>query len=458
MKIIASFKHYLWVAVSLLAVSCQRGDSNKWNSNLENICDNKQVTIQDYEEFKKVFSKNKKITNEPWQGQKAGEIDSVEFIKYLKSECGCTILWETINTNYHIYIDGSDLTKGYIKKEKMDMSKSMNGILVDKVTKLIEKNKTFICLLNSEGECIQQHSFNNKSQLSEYIEDKLSDELKQSNGLSSLFHKLIPKIAEKADKENVVVLASDLITSNHKDNSKNVLEFLKGIDIKNKSFYLVGYNVDFNGYFWYSNNQKTQLSNIQRPFYMLFIGQPEQIIKLKKMNFLHQESIGEFISISSINDLSINTRILQGRNNIQGVEIEKKEKNKIKIKKPTQIKFTLEVLGMENLEVLYGESYLSNQKNYQLSEPKYTIKEIRLEKENEKHKYYFIITSEEPIPTNLTVSIKINELPKWIENNSVNINDLEKEKTKTFGLYELIYNLAKNNRNMQTLFKLTIID
>lgn len=443
---------YLILLCHILLVYACGKSGKKWESKLIEITEDKKVTLAEYKTFKDLFQNERGNTNEKWCAGK-GKIDSTEFIKYLKAE-KCKIEWEKApQINYHIYVDGSELTKGYIKKA--GMSKTMNGILYEKIARMVEKNKVKLCMMNSEGECTKEQFFTDKEKVREYLETDFSTELNKTTGLSSLFHRLLPKLAEKANQENLVIMVSDFITSNNKDNAVYSLEMLKGIDIHNKSFYFVGYEVDFNGAFWFSNNRRTNLQT-KRPFYILFIGAPEQIIQVKKMGFWKDGAIGEFISISEMKSPA-HVQLLKGRNNLTNAEANLQNKE-IKIKKPKDIKFTFEVTGLEELEPILGENYLTDKNNYKLSDQKYLIEQINIEKEGEVKKYRFTVINSEPNPTNLQFSIKINSFPEWVKNNSLNITDEEKEKTKTFGLYELITNLAKNNENTLQLFSITIKD
>ncbi|MDW8301163.1 MAG: hypothetical protein RML38_01770, partial [Bacteroidia bacterium] len=427
--------------------------AKQWELKLIQMCEDKKITLPEFKAFKQTFEAEKGYTNEKWCIQK-GKLDSTAFVEYLKKTEHCKIEWDAEKpVEYHIYIDGSDLTKGYIKKA--GMSKTMNGILYEKIAKMVEKNKVNLCLMDSEAQCTKTQTFKDKEQLREYLEKDLSTELNKTTGLSSLFHRLIPKIAQRADKSNVIIFVSDLITSHYSDNARNALEMLNGIDIRDKSFYLLGYNVDFNGFYWFSNNRKANIQ-VQRPFYLLFIGTPQQIINLKKMDFWKENAIGEFFSLSPF-ETTAHVHLLKGKINARNVSIDIRN-NQIRIDKPKDIKFTFDVSGLEDLESLYGEAYLLDKNNYELSDKNYKIDHISIEKEGENKKYRFVVTSAAPIPTQLSFSLKINNMPEWIKNNSLNISDEEKEKTKTFGLYELIANLVKNNKNTLHIFNIIIKD
>ena len=179
-----------------------------------------------------------------------------------------------------IYFDASGSMKAYFVSD--------DGGFSGQVSKLYEcTNNRNIFLLGPKGNAIP---YNGR------IAD-IVDNLCNFNGGDTPFHKLLPMLSKKVSKGKVCFLVTDGIVYLNKNTSRALVEFqsiladsLKKSGGSNKGYAIFKFSAKFDGQdaksggicYYDMNNTPTALLCNDRPYYIIAVGEKEDIRRLKK--------------------------------------------------------------------------------------------------------------------------------------------------------------------------------
>lgn len=180
----------------------------------------------------------------------------------------------------NIYFDASGSMKAYFVSD--------DGGFAGQVSKLYEcANNRNIFLLGPKGNAIP---YNGR------IAD-IVDNLCNFNGGDTPFHNLLPMLSKKVSKGKVCFLVTDGIVYLNKNTSRALVEFqsiladsLKKSGGSNKGYAIFKFSAKFDGQdaksggicYYDMNNTPTALLCNDRPYYIIAVGEKEDIRKLKK--------------------------------------------------------------------------------------------------------------------------------------------------------------------------------
>lgn len=405
-------------------------------------------------------------------------IDTAQKKEILLSEDNIWQPTDNKNKEYsvHVLIENSASMDGYVN-HTTDFEASLFAIFsgLKTIQNIISVDYGFID--SSIGNMHRLENINQIKELTDKLEPdflKNQSENRSSSDIAQVINLSTQK--QKSVKNDVVVLLSDFIFSPpNKDNASNYLStqraYIQGI-ISNKinenngdfAMWIVKLSSKFHGTYFDKNNTPHKI-NTQRPYYVWFFGNKNQIQQLSKslniqslpnyqedVIFIHNNNSEQF-------KFSVLTTTLMGSNPTASFDIENALKDNIisnakTIKENDDYKFDFEVaIDLNDAFNINKPEYYLDVGNYTTNSELFQVTHIRNAQPSDRKKipsatHVLTIALTNPttknpkIPkTKLQVNINQN-LPTWVKKSSTdddrNISSDSNLKDKTFGLYELI--------------------
>ena len=214
---------------------------------------------------------------------------------------------------------------------------------------------------------------------------------------------------------------------------------------------------EFRGEYFDCQDNVTRINN-QRPYFIWIIGKREHIAAFKqkiptnRIEGQLQNSYTIFKSDSNVSyAVQLNPKI-GSFNRINPTTINRTRRDN------NSGKFMFSV-GVDFSSLLVDETYLTNPKNFKLSNPNYSIEIIKRRMGNHTHLVRVTTTANIISPTRLMIQLK-NNIPDWIDEFSdetctnINSNGMMQ---KTFGLKQIVHGIyAAYNYKDDILSEITI--
>lgn len=387
----------------------------------------------------------------------------------------------TENKTYsaHVLIENSASMDGYVNGAT-DFEASIFNLVSGLKT---IKNISLVDYGFVDSSIRDMHRLENINQIKELTDNLEPDFVKnQSENRSfSDIAQIINLSAQKqrSDKDDdVVILLSDFIFSPpNKNNASDYLStqgaYVQGIisskiSERNGDFaiWIVKLSSKFNGTYFDKNNTPHTI-NTNRPYYIWFFGNKQQIrqlsssLDLKALPNYQEDSVFIYNNEPEQYNFSVLTTTLMGDNPTAYFNTENALKdniiNKAKVVKDKDSgdnKFIFEVaIDLNDAFKTNRPEYYLNVDNYTTNNEQFKVTNVRSAQPSDKKKIQsatHVLTIElvnlgtgnQKVPkTNLQVNINQN-LPKWVKQSSIDddrdVNSDPNIKDKTFGLYELI--------------------
>ncbi len=260
---------------------------------------------------------------------------------------------------------------------------------------------------------------------------------------------VIQKVLENCDADDVAILVSDFIFSPGK--GKDAAKYLVSQQITLKGIfadYLHKYpqtgvmfmqlNSIFSGTYYNREDAKTQLKNVERPFYMLIVGN-KNAIKTLREKVPETDIKGSGVKNYFITENNFPTpdyAVQHGSGNFERSRTNTKHAI-ANAKKGRDGNLTFN-LSVDFSKALLDEKYLLSADNYQLSDKQFSLS---VEKNGEK----FLIKCSSTAVKTTTLSAKLlKKIPKWIDDfDDEEGLDINAAPNKTYGLKTIIGGIAE---------------
>ena len=483
---------------ALAMVSCQ----NDLDSAIHEAIQDKVVTEEEWDDIVIDAQSDKRFDKN--FADEDGNLDQARLLKYIQGKYKrAKIEWPQIGkksnlpTKVNVYIENSASMDGYVNggTEFVDAIGQLLIDLWDKYNSTIESENVNLYFINENARKVEGAT---KAAITadESIVNYWVDAKKDKRGNSKL-ENIFKQVLEATDQNTITILVSDCIYSvNGKDSKAGLIKAKQGTESSFLSAYkknkinlattIVKMSSLFSGTYYTKNNEKIQLNNTLRPYYIVITGSEsamkdfKQNIKFNSNTYKGYENKYELtpggknrVYYSVLKKYGIPKKITKGRftddknysgkDYIHGISNLKKERNAFSF----AVAVNLDDCGAE-------PEYYDNIKNYQLTPNNYyTIKEIipirqqdmtprdwkKIEKNNPNR--IIIIEAIDRDTPSVTVSLK-EQIPGWVAktNEMDDSNPYPKKDKKgnqilkTFGIQYLIegisgaYNKMYNNENI----------
>lgn len=368
-----------------------------------------------------------------------------------------------LNPNVNVYIENSGSMDGYIKGNT-EFKGAIRDLLVLLKHHYTDNGKIKVYFINttiresSTQDDLATFAQNINAQWSVQGEDH------SSSSLNNIFKLIL----NETNKETISILFSDCIYSIHGHDAESLLSDEKSLtkdaflsrwrkDSLSLATTIVKMQSKFTGYYYDKNNNRTNITGQNRPYYICIIASKNVIndfnskIPLEKGKIegfenkfiMSSGSTGELyysVLLSSFNIGRFKPQRSGSNDTIHGIR-------DIKITPPNKFTFAIAV-DMRNVEV--EEDFLLNPENYIFSDNNFIIKEITSLDRNRindsdwirvgKNKPTHVIIFEATGTAHASFSVALKkQIPHWIDQTNITDDtDMKNNIEKTFGIKYLI--------------------
>ena len=370
---------------------------------------------------------------------------------------------EAVTAKIKVFIENSGSMDGYVNGIT-EFEAALSNLLVDLQYKYSKENLD-INFINTK---IYPSQVEELKEFAGTLEPSKKP-YKVGNRSSSKLNEILEMILDSTDQNSISILTSDCIYSLEKGkDTEGALEFEKSLTKgaflqKSREFnfstIVLKMNSKFDGTYYDKNNKKTQLSNIERPYYFWIIGQDEILEKFQKninMKELKGFKNSYFLSNSQENKQPYFTLLTKTNN--KGT-FKKTDKSSKVIRSINSIKYNIDgvfqfAIAIDLSHVPVDKSYLINPKNY--SADGFIVESIKtvdisaisdkdfhtIENTTATH-IITISTSKDITSRDLNLELS-NKIPFWVEDSHSNDDsDIKNQLNKTFGLLYLVIGVSE---------------
>lgn len=278
---------------------------------------------------------------------------------------------------------------------------------------------------------------------------------------------LFDTVTSYVNRNTISIFVSDCIFSpgkgvsaqNYIGAEKDCITLTINQKLKNQDLAFIVYRLisSFRGNYFDCQDNATFIDS-DRPYFIWIIGTKNNIATFKhklliaKIEGQLQNSYTIFRSeINNSYAVQLNPKI-GSFDRLTSTAIKKARKD------PDLMKFMFSV-GVDFSSLLVDESFLTDSKNYKISNPNYSIEISKRQMGSHTHLIRITTTANIISPTKLTIQLK-NKIPDWVDEFSdetcANINS-EGMMQKTFGLKQIIHGIySAYNYNDDILYEITI--
>lgn len=454
----------------------------------------KSIDQKEYESITKTIASS--TDREYAKFKTKGVVDNQKVVKYIVGICkedGFTIqideIWqpnltkEKIKFNINVFVENSGSMNGYLDDPNTQFKNSVYSLL-SRLKLFVDDDSLNLYFVNSNDKLLYMNASVSDIEMFKDILNPtqfqhLAHQMHASLGSTDL-NDLVKRSINKVDKNNLSVFISDCIYSPGRGIDANqfladqkngvFLNFASELKKRSLAIILLQVKGNFKGtYFDHNNNRIPILANIERPFYIWFIGTDRQIEAISNSKMIEQIEGGysHKLAIQRISDLpdlkfkiQPNPKIGSFSNHqignliIEDARIEKDGNNKGYFGFNIAVDFSNSIQDRE---------FFLDKTNYSISNSQYNYE---IEETNKIPGYTHIIRfkTNQLVEEDLQLSI-IGKCPSWVINSS-STNDSQiasdsDEQSKTFGLKFLVEGVCDafyrtSDSDIINSFKITI--
>jgi len=431
----------------------------------------KSIDQKEYETITKTIASS--TDREYAKFKTKGVVDNQKVVKYIVNLCkidGFSInpdkIWqpnltkEKIKFNINVFVENSGSMNGYLDDPNTQFKNSVYSLL-SRLKLFVDDDSLNLYFVNSKDKLLYKNASVSDIELFKNILNptefkQIAHQMHTSLGSTDL-NDLVKRNIAKVDNKNLSVFISDCIYSpgNGIDANQFLADQKNGVfltfasELKNKSLAIILLQVkgSFKGVYFDHDNRNIPIeNNIERPFYIWFIGTSEQI------NAIYEDKMIERIDGGYLHKLAV-----QKIDDIQRFNNKIQPNPKIGSFSNRELRdFIIEDSRIEtngkdegyfgfNVAVNYSNSiqnseFFMDKSNYKISNPNYTFDIIETSK-TPGYTHIIKFKTKNLVEEDLELKM-IGKCPSWVINSTSNddsgIATDNVEQSKTFGLKYLV--------------------
>lgn len=257
------------------------------------------------------------------------------------------------------------------------------------------------------------------------------------NGGDTQFDKLLPFLCKKTNSNKVCAFVTDGILYVNQNTQKGLGEYenilAKAIKNSGNAFAVMKYSSEFDGSYFNMKNQPSKLNEDNRPYYIIFTGTPENILKIKKAAELEKEANKkpELALYLGTHDLTAHNKSTM-EDNAASFRVAPNKDITLSVTLPDCMTFMWDQYGKEcfsgsNVKVTLGNKELKEGKDYDLDVQKGTNIIMK------------VIMKANPAQQGTAVVEVANNIPQqWASLSIDDDSNINSARGKTFGLIHLL--------------------